>query len=119
VVGKVSRDRAALGHLPAGATVGRRDFNSTIFVEANGVTHHGFGTLFILAQTYLARIEETDDQSAAIPFITSFNSTTQGHLDVSRSKFLGLAIHNCTQVTYTLNVTNCDAFAACMTQAVV
>jgi hypothetical protein len=94
-------------------------FGSTIFVEANGVTHHGFGTLLISAQTYIARYEETDDQSSSVPFVTSFNSTTQGHVDISANKFLGIFIQNCTQVTYTLDVTNAETFSACLTTSVI
>jgi len=101
------------------AAVFHGSWGSTIFVEANGVTHHGFGTLFILAQTYLASVSETADQSFANPSITSFDSTTKGHVSVSGQNFLGLAIQNCTQVTYTLDVGDCEAFSACMTQAVI
>ena len=93
-------------------------WGSEVYVEPNGVTHHAFGTLTVMAQTYIARYQETDDESFAIPFITSFNTTTQGHVDVSASKFLGLFLNNCTQVTYWLDVSNCDCFSACMTNSV-
>jgi hypothetical protein len=101
------------------AAVFHGSWGSTIFVEANGVTHHGFGTIpLVMAQTYIARVEETDDQSSAVPFITSFNNTSQGHVNVAGSQFLGLFINNCTQVTYTLNVDNCNCFSACLTQSI-
>jgi hypothetical protein len=94
-------------------------FNTTIFIAANGVTHHGWGALFILGQTYLASVTETDDQSSANPSVTSFDTTTKGHVPLVGQNILGIAEENCTQVTYTLDVTNCDAFSACMTQAVI
>jgi hypothetical protein len=92
-------------------------WNSDIYTEPNGVTHHGFGTVSVMAQTYIARYWETDDQAYANPYVTSYTNTASGHVDVSSHEWQGVWVTNCTRVTYWLDVGNCDCISACMTQS--
>ncbi len=90
-----------------------------VILPATGVTHHGFGgPMTVIAQTYISFYSETEDQAWVQPFIVSFTSSTQGHKNIASKGFVIDVIDHCTQVTYSMNVANCEVLAICQTMSV-